>query len=73
MNKELMRRSTGEHLGRITISIGVATLGSGDNPRSLIERADVCLYGQAQRPQPRDRRDRSRGQPSRLQGRVGAH
>jgi diguanylate cyclase len=44
MNKELMKRSTGEHLGRITISIGVATLGSGDNPRSLIERADVCLY-----------------------------
>jgi len=35
-------RST-PHLGRI-ISIGVATLGSGDSPRSPIERADVCLY-----------------------------
>jgi diguanylate cyclase len=44
MNKELMKRSTGEHLGRITISIGVATLGPNDSPQSLIERADVCLY-----------------------------
>ena len=44
MNKELMKRSTGEHLGRVTISIGVATLGPNDSPQSLIERADVCLY-----------------------------
>jgi diguanylate cyclase len=44
MNKELMKRSTGEHLGRVTISIGVATLCQTDSPRSLIERADVCLY-----------------------------
>jgi diguanylate cyclase len=44
MNKELMKRSTGEHLGRVTMSIGVAALAQGDSPRSLIERADVCLY-----------------------------
>jgi len=44
MNKELVKRSTGEHLGRVTISIGVATLDQGDSPQSLIERADVCLY-----------------------------
>jgi diguanylate cyclase len=44
MNKELLKRSTGEHLGRVTISIGVATLGSSDSLQSLIERADVCLY-----------------------------
>jgi diguanylate cyclase len=44
MNKELMKRSTGEHLGRVTISIGVATLCQTDSPQSLIERADVCLY-----------------------------
>jgi diguanylate cyclase len=44
MNKELMKRSTGEHLGRVTISIGVATLCPSDTPQSLIERADVCLY-----------------------------
>jgi diguanylate cyclase len=44
MTKELMKRSTGEHLGRATISIGVATLRAGDNPQSLIGRADACLY-----------------------------
>lgn len=44
MSKELMKRSTGEHLGRITISVGVATLHRGDTPQSLIERADTCLY-----------------------------
>jgi diguanylate cyclase len=44
MNKELMKRSTGEHLGRVTISIGVATLSPSDSLQSLIERADVCLY-----------------------------
>lgn len=44
MSKELMKRSTGEHLGRVTISIGVATHRRGDNVNSLIERADCCLY-----------------------------
>jgi len=44
MNRELIKRSTGEQLGRITISIGVATLCPNESPRSLIERADVCLY-----------------------------
>jgi diguanylate cyclase len=44
MAKELMKRSTGEHLGRITISIGVAALRKGDSGQSLIERADTCLY-----------------------------
>jgi len=44
MTKELMKRSTGEHLGRVTISIGVATLHKSDTPQALIERADGCLY-----------------------------
>ena len=44
MTKELMKRSTGEHLGRVTISIGVATLRKSDNPQALIERTDSCLY-----------------------------
>jgi len=44
MSKELMKRSSGEHLGRVTISIGVATVRSGDTTHSLIERADGCLY-----------------------------
>jgi diguanylate cyclase len=44
MAKELMKRSTGEHLGRVTISVGVAMLRPDDTPQTLIERADACLY-----------------------------
>ena len=44
MSKELMKRSTGQHLGRVTVSIGVATFRRGDTIQSLIERADSCLY-----------------------------
>ena len=44
MAKELMKRSTGEHLGRVTISVGVAMLRPDDTPQTLIERADGCLY-----------------------------
>jgi len=44
MGKELMKRSTGEHLGRVTISVGVATLRRDDTAQSLIGRADAALY-----------------------------
>jgi diguanylate cyclase len=44
MTKELKKRSTGENLGRITVSIGVAALRPGETPQALIERADACLY-----------------------------
>jgi len=44
MMKDLVKRSTGEHLGRITISIGVAQLHEDDQPQTLLERADRCLY-----------------------------
>ncbi|KQZ00735.1 diguanylate cyclase [Pseudolabrys sp. Root1462] len=44
MTKELMKRSTGEHLGRVTISIGVASLQPSDTAATLIDRADACLY-----------------------------
>lgn len=44
MTKELMKRSTGEHLGRVTISVGVAAMRPGDTIQMLIERADNCLY-----------------------------
>lgn len=44
MTKELMKRSTGENLGRVTVSIGVAMLRGTDTSQSLIERADCCLY-----------------------------
>jgi diguanylate cyclase len=44
MSKELMKRSTGQNLGRVTISLGVATARKGDTMQSLIDRADACLY-----------------------------
>jgi diguanylate cyclase len=44
MAKELVKRSTGDHLGRITISLGAATLRPADTPQTLLERADICLY-----------------------------
>jgi len=44
MTKELMKRSTGEHLGRVTISVGVSTFHPGETAQAMIERADACLY-----------------------------
>lgn len=44
MTKELIKRSTSENLGRITISLGVASFQPGDTVASLYERADRCLY-----------------------------
>lgn len=43
--KEMMNRSTGEKLGRVTISGGVAQLAIGkEKAPKLIERADAALY-----------------------------
>ncbi|MGV7215832.1 GGDEF domain-containing protein [Bradyrhizobium sp. UFLA05-112] len=44
MAKELKKKSTGEILGRVTISVGVSMLKPTDDTDSLIERADACLY-----------------------------
>ena len=44
MSRELKKKSTGETLGRVTISVGVSMLHPGDDVNSLIERADDCLY-----------------------------
>ncbi|WP_315742017.1 GGDEF domain-containing protein [Bradyrhizobium sp. SZCCHNR1075] len=44
MAKELKKKSTGEVLGRVTISVGVSMLKPGDDTDALIERADACLY-----------------------------
>jgi diguanylate cyclase len=44
MGKELMKRSTGEHLGRLTISVGVALFRKDDTAQSFIGRADAGLY-----------------------------
>ncbi|MEO0923557.1 MAG: GGDEF domain-containing protein, partial [Pseudomonadota bacterium] len=42
--RDVVKRSTGENLGRITISAGVALLHPSDTVQSFIGRADQCLY-----------------------------
>ncbi len=42
--KELIKRSSGENLGRLTVSIGIATAIPRDMPASLIAKADKALY-----------------------------
>jgi diguanylate cyclase len=44
IEKKIVKRSTGESLGKITISIGVAQFRPGDTAQTLTERADSCLY-----------------------------
>ncbi|ACT59270.1 GGDEF domain-containing protein [Hirschia baltica] len=43
-SKKLIRRSTGEPLGQVTVSFGIANYRSGEGASNLIERADHCLY-----------------------------
>jgi diguanylate cyclase len=43
MGRELVKRSTGEKLGRITISAGVACWRRGDSITTLMARADAAL------------------------------
>lgn len=43
-NKEVINRSNGEFLGRITMSVGVAQYYNEENIEQLIERADAALY-----------------------------
>ncbi len=42
--KDVINRNTGEKLGRITMSVGVAEFRQGENVTDLIERADAALY-----------------------------
>ena len=42
--KKLVKKSTGEVLGAVTISIGVAEASAGDTAETLVQRADMCLY-----------------------------
>ena len=44
MGKDLVKRSTNERLGRVTISLGVSCFIPDDTPQTLIERADSALY-----------------------------
>lgn len=43
-NKEVINRASGENLGRITMSVGVAQYYGGESVENLIERADAALY-----------------------------
>lgn len=42
--KELLKRSTNQKLGRITISIGAAQVHRDETMHEFVERADECLY-----------------------------
>ncbi|MBK5960197.1 hypothetical protein CCR97_18605 [Rhodoplanes elegans] len=41
--KVLLRRSTQEHLGRVSLSIGAAELADAVTPEGLVRAADACL------------------------------
>lgn len=43
-SRELVKKSTGENLGRVTMSFGIAVFRPGEPISELIERADECLY-----------------------------
>lgn len=43
-NQRLVKRGTGEQIGQITMSIGVAEHRLGDTGSSIVERADNALY-----------------------------
>ncbi len=42
--KKVVKKTTGESLGTITLSLGVAQLTAEDSLESLVKRADACLY-----------------------------
>ncbi|WP_306257224.1 GGDEF domain-containing protein [Pararhizobium sp. IMCC21322] len=43
-DRKLLKRSTGEKLGNVTVSAGVARYEQADTAMTLIERADAALY-----------------------------
>ncbi len=43
--KKLVKKSTGDVLGAITISIGIAQFGPAETGEAVVRRADACLYG----------------------------
>ena len=42
--KKIVKRSTGEDLGNITMSLGIARYDIGESMQELIKRADEALY-----------------------------
>lgn len=43
-NSKLQRKGSGETIGKVTLSAGIATQKAGDNVNSLISRTDSALY-----------------------------
>lgn len=43
-NKRLVRRTTHEDLGVVTVSFGLAEYNPGEHIHDFVERADACLY-----------------------------
>jgi diguanylate cyclase len=44
MSKKLVKKSSGEDLGSVTMSFGVAKYRAGESVEDVIHRADACLY-----------------------------
>ena len=43
MGMQFLKRSTGESMGRVTVSGGIARYRKGETPWALMQRADNCL------------------------------
>ena len=43
-SKKVVKKTTGESMGTITLSLGIAQITTDDSLDSLIKRADACLY-----------------------------
>ncbi len=43
-SKKLLRKSTNEDLGKVTVSVGIAQYRAGETMHDLVERTDACLY-----------------------------
>jgi diguanylate cyclase len=44
MSKKLVKKSSGEDLGSVTMSFGVAKYRAGESVEDVVHRADACLY-----------------------------
>jgi diguanylate cyclase len=44
MSREIVKRSTDQDLGRVTVSFGVVSARAYDTINTLVARADTCLY-----------------------------
>lgn len=47
-SRELVKKSSGKNLGKISVSIGVTDFRSGECADSFLHRADMCLYSAKQ-------------------------